>query len=254
MTGQRCSPYNRTGEWDSVFVGYSRDGFSWSRPVIDGKHRVFLDMNNDPAPPWRWNKANVQSVGGGFLVVDGDEKMDALRFYVGARSGLDQIIGNATVGFATLRRDGFASVEVAPRSAAATVTTHPVTFSGKHFFVNVGTKAAASDGAGSASSSVVVSIVDDAPGKPIAPFTTANCVPVATDSVRQEVTWKGAADLSAVVGTKVRFVFGLHGAAQLFSFWASPSKCGESRGYVAAGGRGFTGTTENDEFRFYHKR
>ena len=54
-------------------------------------------MNDDPAPPWyssppistiplciggglilsragcrKWNKANVQSVGGGFLVVDGD--------------------------------------------------------------------------------------------------------------------------------------------------------------------------------------
>ena len=41
---------------------------SWSRPVIDGKHRVFLPMNDSPAPPWKWNKANVQSVGGGFLV------------------------------------------------------------------------------------------------------------------------------------------------------------------------------------------
>ena len=41
---------------------------SWSRPVIDGKHRVFLPMNDNPAPPWKWNKANVQSVGGGFLV------------------------------------------------------------------------------------------------------------------------------------------------------------------------------------------
>ena len=30
------------------------------------------------------------------------QKMDALRFYVGARSGVDQIIGNATVGFATV--------------------------------------------------------------------------------------------------------------------------------------------------------
>eukprot|EP01046_Picozoa_sp_COSAG06_P053622 COSAG06_NODE_9315_length_1930_cov_2.400328_3_plen_77_part_01 len=41
---------------------------SWSRPVIDGKHRVFLPMNDDPAPPWKWNKANVQSTGGGDLM------------------------------------------------------------------------------------------------------------------------------------------------------------------------------------------
>ena len=27
-----------------------------------------MPMNDDPAPPWKWNKANVQSVGGGFLV------------------------------------------------------------------------------------------------------------------------------------------------------------------------------------------
>ena len=25
VTGQKCSPYNRTGEWDSVFLGFSRD-------------------------------------------------------------------------------------------------------------------------------------------------------------------------------------------------------------------------------------
>ena len=95
-----------------IFVGL-RQGFHWSRPVIDvktgvetphGKHKVFLPMNDDPAPPWVWNKANVQSVGGGFLVVDGDPKIDALRFYVGARTGTSQIIGNATVGFASLRR------------------------------------------------------------------------------------------------------------------------------------------------------
>ena len=60
-----------------ILVGL-RQGFHWSRPVIDlktgvetphGKHKVFLPMNDDPAPPWVWNKANVQSVGGGFLVV-----------------------------------------------------------------------------------------------------------------------------------------------------------------------------------------
>ena len=57
-----------------------------------GKHKVFLPMNDDPAPPWVWNKANVQSVGGGFLVVDGDPKIDALRFYAGARTGTSQVI------------------------------------------------------------------------------------------------------------------------------------------------------------------
>eukprot|EP01052_Picozoa_sp_SAG31_P070116 SAG31_NODE_28960_length_403_cov_0.578947_2_plen_55_part_01 len=33
-----------------------------------------------------------------------------MRFYVGARTGADQIDGNASAGFGELRRDGFASV------------------------------------------------------------------------------------------------------------------------------------------------
>ena len=50
---------------------------------------------------WRWNKANVQSVGGGIVVPNGTP----LRFYVGARTGVDQLVGNGTAGFAELRRD-----------------------------------------------------------------------------------------------------------------------------------------------------
>jgi hypothetical protein len=42
----RLSPNNRTGEWDSVFTGYSRDGFHWYRPIDDsGRHRVFLPQD-----------------------------------------------------------------------------------------------------------------------------------------------------------------------------------------------------------------
>ena len=39
-------------------------------------------------------------------VDDDPSGMDALRFYVGARTGIGQIMGNASVGMATLRRDG----------------------------------------------------------------------------------------------------------------------------------------------------
>jgi hypothetical protein len=84
---------NRTGEWDSVFVGFSRDGFHWHRPVDADthEHRVFLPQDAtsvkcDAASgrcDWRWNKANVQSVGGGVVVPNGGP----MRFYVGARTG-----------------------------------------------------------------------------------------------------------------------------------------------------------------------
>ena len=77
LTAEPPAPLvNRTGEWDSVFVGYSRDGFHWHRPVdSEGLHRVFLDMDSTPVKctahagcDWRWNKAAVQSVGGAFTV------------------------------------------------------------------------------------------------------------------------------------------------------------------------------------------
>ena len=58
---------------------------SWSRPVIDGKHRVFLPMNDNPAPPWKWNKANVQSVGGGFLVGASRTPSTAQRYIMDPR-------------------------------------------------------------------------------------------------------------------------------------------------------------------------
>ena len=52
--------------------GFIGNGFHWYRPVIDGRHRVFLPMDDTKVtgspPSWRWNKANVQSVGGGFTI------------------------------------------------------------------------------------------------------------------------------------------------------------------------------------------
>ena len=110
--------------------------------------------------------------------------MDALRFYVGARTGVGQIMGNATVGMATLRRDGFASVEASSGQASSggVLETRSVVFSGKHFFVNMATKPG---GKGSVSVAAL-----DSSGAPIAPFTHQNCASVTKDSVRQAVTWK----------------------------------------------------------------
>ena len=133
-------------------------------------------------------------------------------------------------------RAGFASVEVASSGQASSggvLETRSVVFSGKHFFVNMATKPG---GKGSVSVAVL-----DGSGAPIAPYTHQNCAPVTKDSVRQGVTWNGAADLSSVAGKPVRLQFKLEGKAQLYSFWVSNSTCGESQGYVAAGGKGFDG-------------
>jgi hypothetical protein len=83
----------------------------------------------------------------------------------------------------------------------------------------------------------------DRDGKPILPFARDNCEPVETDGTLVAVRWKGADDLSSVSGQPVRFRFHLRNGA-IYAFWVSGDSSGASRGYVAAGGPGFTGPTD----------
>jgi hypothetical protein len=95
-----------TGELNELHLGFSRDGFQAYRPL---PRRAFM------APSWpeaSWHHTNVQSVGGGVVLAD----EDTLRIYASSRSGLPHTGlhhspgGNRTMGFATIRRDGWASV------------------------------------------------------------------------------------------------------------------------------------------------
>jgi hypothetical protein len=145
---------------------------------------------------------------------------DQLYFYVSAR-------GNGHVaGLATLRRDGFASMDA--DASGGTLTTRLVTFQGKHAFVNFDAP----------QGELRVEILDEK-GDPIPPFTRENCVPVRGDRTLEPVRWSSMQDLSAVAGRKVRLRFHLTGG-RLYAFWVSPDASGASYGYVAAGGPGFT--------------
>jgi hypothetical protein len=137
-----------------------------------------------------------------------------------------------SAGLATLRRDGFASMNAS--SDAGTLTTRPIRFSGKHLFVNVD----APDG------ELRVELLD-AQGQIIEPFTQTNCTPLVTDTTLAEVRWKGADDLSAVSGKTIRLRFHLRNGS-LYSFWISANATGASGGYVAAGGPGFTGPVDTE--------
>jgi hypothetical protein len=110
-----------------------------------------------------------------------------------------------------------------------TLTTRPVRFKGKYLFVN----ANASDG------ELKVEALD-MKDQVIAPFSLGNCLVIHSDNTLQAVRWKGAADLSALAGTPVKFRFYLR-AASIYAFWVSPDRSGASYGYVAAGGPGFIG-------------
>ena len=204
---------------NEVCVGFSRDGFDWDRP----DRRSFCPVSEEPRS---WNWGNVQSVGGGCLVVG-----DQLYFYVSGRAGTPAFHGaGVTTGLAVLRRDGFASMD-AP-DAEGVLTTRPVRFSGKHLFVNVG----------AAEGSLRVEVLDQE-GRIVEPFSKANCRPVSADRSLAPVTWIGAEDLSALSGRAVRLRFHLRNG-RLFAFWMSPDESGASHGYIAAGGPGFTGPTD----------
>ena len=203
---------------NSVCLGFSRDGYHWDRP----DRHAFIPVSEKPAD---WNWGNVQSVGGGCLIVG-----DQLRFYFSGRAGVSPAMfdGNGATGIAFLRRDGFASMDAG--SSGGTLTTRPLMFGGNHLFVNL----AAPKG------ELRAELLDDQ-NRVIAPFAAANCKPVAhADGTKLELTWSGASDLSAIRGRAVKIRFTLTDGA-LYSFWISPEASGASHGYVAAGGPGFTG-------------
>lgn len=202
---------------NELCLGFSRDGFHWDRP----DRRPFIPVSDHPGD---WNWGNVQSAGGCCLIVK-----DKLYFYVSGRAGVpgSPASGVSSTGLATLRRDGFASMDAGHPEDQ--LTTRPVRFDGKYLFVNANTRQ------GELRAEVL-----DRDGKPILPYTRENCMPVRGDTTLTHVRWAEADDLSPLAGSAVRFRFWLSDGS-LYAFWVSPDKSGASYGYVAAGGPGFTG-------------
>lgn len=210
---------------NEVTVGFSRDGFHWDRP----DRRTFIGVS-DQVGSWNWG--NIQSAGGCCLIVG-----DALHFYVSGRQGRPGTNepGVCSTGLATLRRDGFASMDWRPdaapvmrRADRGVLTTRSVRFSGSHLFVN-----ADLDG-GELRAEIL-----DRSGRVIAPFTREACAPVTGNGTRLAVKWsKGS--LSELAGQAVRVRFSMT-RGRLYAFWISPAESGRSRGYVAAGGPEFQG-------------
>ncbi len=200
---------------NEVFLGFSRDGFHWSRP----SREPFIPVSEHYGD---WNWGNVQSAGGVGLIVG-----DRLHFYVmgwaGERGKSSQ--GRGYVGLATLRRDGFASMDA--NADGGELTTLPLQFGGSRLFVNV--EAPKGD--------LLAEVLDES-GRPIPGFTSRTCIPVRGDHTIAPIRWRNGASLQDLASQPVRLRFRLRNA-RLYSFWVSANESGASRGFVAAGGPGF---------------
>ncbi|QIF01437.1 sialidase family protein [Roseimicrobium sp. ORNL1] len=204
-----------------IKLGFSRDGFHWHRP----DRRAFIGASQKDGT---YDRGYIHGTTGVCAVI-GDKLYFPFTAYSGiAPNGVRGMYTGATVGVATLRRDGFASMDAG--DALGNLTTKKVAFNGRHLFVNTDAWALSAD------------ILDET-GKPIPPFTRENCELVRRSQTCAELKWKGAANLDAVRGKPVKFHFELT-RGSLYSFWVSQDGSGASRGYVGAGGPGFTGNTD----------
>jgi len=204
-------------------LGFSRDGFHWQRP----DRRAFIPATRKEGA---WDRAYLHSTTG-VCLIDGDRLLFPYCAYSGvAPDGTRGMYTGASVGLATLRRDGFASMDADAKGG--TLTTRPVTFNGKHLFVNV-----------ACPQGELLAEILDSDSNVIAPFTA--CKPISVDTTLHRVEWPDAKDLSPLAGKPIRFRFHLRNGS-LYAFWVSPSTTGASCGYLAAGSRGASSVVDKD--------
>lgn len=217
-----AGPENRICERDGiqkrnvVSLGYSRDGFHFSRPT----HQPFMNVNETEGA---WNWGNMQSINGVPLIVG-----DSLYFYSSGRR-LSKVMwdSHTSTGLATLRRDGFVSMQAGKTEGF--LITEPLSFDGKYLFVNADVR----------KGKLSVEILDEQ-GNLLEGYSQKdNVMFKKANGTKLMVTWKGQKDLTSLQGKNIRLKFYLTNG-DLYSFWISPWTSGESRGYTAGGGPGLS--------------
>ena len=149
-----------------------------------------------------WDWGQLWSIQGPLIV--GDE----IRIYymgIGARHWTTYHGDTRSDGFglATLRLDGFVSVDA---EEEGTLTTKSLVFIGDTLVVN----------ANAAGGSLFVEALD-AQGNLIEGFSKEECTPIAADSVRHVVAWKGSPDCHLLQARPIKLRFYLK-EAKLYSF------------------------------------
>lgn len=208
-------------------LAFSRNGLTWSRV---GKHGAIPQRELSRDKDWKQIALGATFVPYGRKNVDWDWGTvspyftpdpivvgDRIFFYYKAQNGRnwwthtgdppkldpDAVRPTRGVGLATLRLDGFVSVETAGQG---TLTTKALVFIGDQIEVN-------SDAAGG---SIRVEAID-ADGNVIDGFSKDDCTAITTDSVRHVLQWNDNADCHLLQARPIKLRFHLN-KAKLYSF------------------------------------
>ena len=211
-------------EYDSVYLGFSRNGFELSRPpagqpagasgcgLEEGRRRPFASM----APKQRlgsgahntsWNYGSVQSVTGSPVLAPDNT---TLLFYFGGQRGFSaSCVGpGSQTGVARLRRDGFAALETTAAGGGGTVTTRRLTTAAgrSELFVNC-------------NGTLSVEVLSGTGVVLLGPSSTAS-----GDGITVQLSWPGKQrPLLPFAGRQpMRFRFTLGPSTRLFAFWYAP--------------------------------
>ena len=205
----------------NVQLAFSRNGITWNRVGPSGviphadlnkdldwetiaRDQVFLQYG-EHKKEWDWGQIYSYHA-----PVVYDDKIWVYYTGLGSRHWSnyhgDDRPPKSGIGLATLRLDGFVSVQPVSDQKAGTLTTRPFVFLGDDIQIN----ADASNG------SVRVEILD-ANGKPIDGFSAAECQALRGDQLRHTLRWKEKQNCRQLKGRPIRLQFYLD-QSKLFSF------------------------------------
>ena len=203
----------------SIHAGFSRDGFHFNRDTSE---------NRKPLIPETAKKYYMIPTAGNILIVG--ERIFIYYFY---KSG-----SSMNSGVATLRRDGFASLQSKNNKKMSTIITRQLTTKNKYLFVNV-------DSSGE-ECNFRVEILDQH-GNKIPGFAKKDCQVISNgDYNKKLIVWKKHQALPETLQIfKIKFYF--KGPVKFYSFWVSPSQHGESNGFIGNGGPAYRSYVDQQE-------
>lgn len=197
---------------NEVNIGFSRDGFNFEKSA----HKIFFGVN-ESLDSWNWG--NVQSTNGSPIVVG-----DHLYFYFSGRK-LNKLMWDShmSTGLVRLRRDGFTSMKSEEREGF--LLTKLISYTGHHLFVN----ADVSHG------ELKIEVLDNnfqvIPG-----FSKEECRSMCfANKTKYKISWHREDSLNKIRNKPIYLKFYLS-RGDLYAFWMSPFKNGESLGFTAGGG------------------